>query len=115
VAAFAKRCARLMLRAPPSGCITMMAFIFSLLQRHPQCRVLIARQPKEKPKQILLINAAPTIDNGPLEQVEGFDPYLPEETDPAKANAFDSCLWELSVSYLIYKPNTSGNGESLLS
>ncbi|XP_075424734.1 nucleolar complex protein 4 homolog isoform X2 [Ascaphus truei] len=77
VAAFAKRLARLSLTAPPQVLLMIIPFICNLIRRHPACRPLIHR---------------PT---APLD-LEA-DPYIMEETDPAKSRALESSLWELEA------------------
>lgn len=44
VAAFAKRLARISLRAPASSLTITVPFIYNLINRHPNCKVLIHRE-----------------------------------------------------------------------
>jgi len=109
VAAFAKKMARLSLRAPPSGCIYVIVFIHNLLKRHPACLVLVDRDTgtdpeeerkrkvakiRERSKLLALGKAVP--EDGPNEKPE-FDPFIMEETDPLKSNALQSSLWEIET------------------
>ncbi|KAK3085127.1 hypothetical protein FSP39_024825 [Pinctada imbricata] len=77
VAAFAKRLAHLSLTAPQFGLTVTVPFIYNLINRHPNCKVLLHRP------------------NSTTEVAE--DPYLPEEPDPAKCQALQSSLWELQT------------------
>ncbi|KAM5238809.1 nucleolar complex protein 4 homolog [Ctenodactylus gundi] len=86
VAAFAKRLARLALTAPPEALLMVLPFICNLLRRHPACRVLVHRPD------------GPELDA---------DPYNPEEEDPAKSRALESCLWELQTLQQHYHPEVS--------
>ncbi len=74
VAAFVKRIARLALYAPAPSVQWVVPFIYNMLKVHPICRVLIHRE---------------EITNMEC------DPYLPDEKDPAKCRAMESCLWEV--------------------
>ncbi|EHB01513.1 Nucleolar complex protein 4-like protein [Heterocephalus glaber] len=86
VAAFAKRLSRLALMAPPEALLMVLPFICNLLRRHPACRVLVHRP------------RGPELDA---------DPYDPEEEDPAKSRALESCLWELQTLQQHYHPEVS--------
>ncbi|XP_054450410.1 nucleolar complex protein 4 homolog [Pteronotus mesoamericanus] len=86
VAAFAKRLARLALTAPPEALLLVLPFICNLLRRHPACRVLVHRP------------RSPELDA---------DPYDPDEEDPAKSRALESCLWELQALQRHYHPDVS--------
>ncbi len=116
VAAFIKKIARLMLGAPPGGCISAMIFIWNLLQRHPECRILIHR-PQKEDKRLLLLGVTNVEETAPLEECQGYDPYDMKEKDPLKAKAMDSCLWELTVRVdrTCCCNCCAGYGESLLS
>ncbi len=35
--------------------------------------------------------------NKPLNELVGYDPYVPNEADPLKSNALTSSLWEIQV------------------
>jgi hypothetical protein len=54
-----------------------------------------------------LLIGATVNDKIPLKDVEGFDPFLPEETDPAKTNAIKSSLWEMQTMSNHYLPAVS--------
>ncbi|XP_003461208.1 nucleolar complex protein 4 homolog [Cavia porcellus] len=86
VAAFAKRLSRLALTAPPEALLMVLPFICNLLRRHPACRVLVHRP------------GGAELDA---------DPYDPEEADPAKSRALESCLWELQTLQQHYHPEVS--------
>jgi len=74
VASFVKRTARLALFAPAPAILALLPFIGNLLFRHKGLsRMLKLTSEREE------------------------DPYLPEEKDPAKSGAANSCLWELST------------------
>ncbi|XP_050411209.1 nucleolar complex protein 4 homolog [Patella vulgata] len=84
VAAFAKKLARLCLTGPASGIRIAITFILNLLKRHPNCQVLLGRL------------------DGPSEIPN--DPYIFEETDPAKCKAMESYLWEIKTLQTHYCP-----------
>nr|XP_020036818.1 nucleolar complex protein 4 homolog isoform X1 [Castor canadensis] len=86
VAAFAKRLARLALTAPPEALLMALPFICNLLRRHPACRILVHRP------------QGPELDA---------DPYNPDEVDPARSHALESCLWELQTLQQHYHPEVS--------
>ena len=83
VAAFAKRLARLALSAPPHGAMLATGFAHNLLRRHPGCLVLVQRERGGS---------------------AAGDPFLPEESDPAQAQALASSLWELDSLRSHYTP-----------
>ncbi|RUS85637.1 hypothetical protein EGW08_006583 [Elysia chlorotica] len=87
VAAFAKRLARLSLHAPTPALYISLPFIMNLISRHPACEVLLHRS------------------EGPQEFDE--DPFLPNESDPKKTKALDSCLWELQTLEKHIDPNVA--------
>eukprot|EP01102_Stenamoeba_stenopodia_P014067 TRINITY_DN4643_c0_g1_i2.p1 TRINITY_DN4643_c0_g1~~TRINITY_DN4643_c0_g1_i2.p1 ORF type:complete len:184 (-),score=31.38 TRINITY_DN4643_c0_g1_i2:172-723(-) len=114
VAAFIKRLTRLLLTAPPAGCMFVLPFIFNLLCRHPACQVLIHRQSEREGKvQPLLLLSTDTNSKlpeklrTPLESFSGFDPYDPTEPDPSKCKAIDSSLWEMEAIRNHYEPTIS--------
>jgi U3 small nucleolar RNA-associated protein 19 len=47
VASFSKRMARLCLRAPPGPAVFLTTAVFNLIRRHPSCRYLVHKPPKE--------------------------------------------------------------------
>ena len=100
VASFIKKLCAIAVLAPPAGILASLALVFNLLQRHPQCGVLINRtalgksqpppsasQAADGDEQLLLLDL----------DVQASDPYLPDELDPAKSRAIDSSLWELEL------------------
>eukprot|EP00727_Mastigamoeba_balamuthi_P002074 m51a1_g11864 hypothetical protein (498) ;mRNA; f:518955-520672 len=79
VASFAKRMARLSLSAPPAASLVVIPLVFNLLRMHKNARVLLEK-----------------------ERLSAFekdtkDSFLPDETDPLKTDALNSCLWELGL------------------
>jgi len=111
VAAFIKKFARLLLVAPPFGCSLMITIIWNLLKKHPSCRNLIHHSQKQAvSREVLLIGWNPENQENerkPLCEMEGFDPYIFSEEDPAKCNAIHSSLWELEVMSQHYCPSVS--------
>ena len=95
VAAFIKRLCQRSLSAPPPGILTALPLVWNLLQRHPQCGVLIQRTrlgsndglSSSSGEDLLLLES----------EAKGRDPYRPDEADPGKSNAIDSSLWELEL------------------
>ncbi|KAM9329653.1 nucleolar complex protein 4 homolog [Gastrophryne carolinensis] len=85
VAAFAKRLSRLSLTAPPQVLMMIIPFICNLIRRHPACQPLIHR---------------PMLSGD-----FASDPYIMEETDPAKSMALESSLWELEALQKHYHPD----------
>ncbi|WAR02028.1 NOC4B-like protein [Mya arenaria] len=85
VAAFAKRLARISLSAPPAGLLVAVPFIYNMIIRHPACKKLIHRPDSDM-----------SFDT---------DPYDPEEEDPEKCGAMNSCLWELKSLQYHYHPD----------
>eukprot|EP01114_Cavostelium_apophysatum_P019445 TRINITY_DN6275_c0_g1_i2.p1 TRINITY_DN6275_c0_g1~~TRINITY_DN6275_c0_g1_i2.p1 ORF type:complete len:570 (+),score=171.61 TRINITY_DN6275_c0_g1_i2:151-1860(+) len=114
VAAFIKKIARLSLQAPPAGALVCISFIYHLLKTHTQVRILIDNQKEvvekvEDAKPILLIGVtAGTLNQTKkLTEVPGYDKYLPDESDPANANALQSSLWEIKALASHYHPTVS--------
>ena len=87
VAAYMKRLARIALLAPAHSIRPMLILISNLVVRHPNCSIMLHRTDREYP-------------NG--------DPYLPEEEDPIRSKAIDSCLWELETLKYHYCDDTAG-------
>lgn len=92
VAAFIKRLSRMCLYAPPSGCHVAVRFIYNLLKRHAACKVLIHRPNADGSK------GGATIES---------DPFKADETDPAKACALESSLWEVQSLLSHYSPDVA--------
>lgn len=84
VAAFVKRLARISLTAPASALTITIPFIYNLINRHPNCKVLIHREM-------------------PVDLLE--DPYSIEEADPVKSKAIESSLWELKTLQCHFHPD----------
>lgn len=89
VASFAKRLARLSLTASAAGAMVAIRLIYNLLKRHPQCKVLIHREPEFGAKAIRE------------------DPFVALEPDPAKSNALLSSLWEIQSVLNHYHPDVA--------
>lgn len=77
VAAFVKRVARLSLDVSPTVIIWVIPFIYNMFKAHPAIRVLIHRQVIDGKESSLS------------------DPFLMEESDPAKCKAIQSSIWEI--------------------
>ncbi|KAF3794804.1 Nucleolar complex 4-like protein A [Nymphaea thermarum] len=113
-AAFAKKLSRLALSTPPSGSLAIIAIIHNLLRRHPSINFLVHQHFDDK-----------DVDNTPTEPKEfnekgesdacvlkvgkkpGMDPFVNEESDPAKSNAMKSSLWEVDNLRHHYCPAVS--------
>ncbi|CAH1801800.1 unnamed protein product [Owenia fusiformis] len=93
IAAFAKRLSRIALTAPPCGSSIILQFIYNLLIRHPNCRVLLHR------------------DNQQEEFDLTTDPYNINEQDPAKSRAMDSSLWEIKTLQQHYNHNVANQAK----
>lgn len=76
VAAFVKRVARLSLDSSPAVINWVIPFVYNMFKAHPAIRVLIHRQ-----------------SSG--EESKNSDPFIMEESDPAKCKAIDSSIWEI--------------------
>ena len=87
VAAYMKRLAIIAVQAPAHSIRPILVIIYNLVTRHPNCYVMLYRPDGVYPDK---------------------DPYLPEELDPMKSNAIDSCLWELGTLKHHYCPETAG-------
>ncbi|TVY45139.1 Uncharacterized protein LSUB1_G000726 [Lachnellula subtilissima] len=95
VASFVKRLSRLTLNAPPGGVVTVVPWIYNILQKHPTCTFMIHRVTRTAKGKALL-------------ESEGLaDPFLMEEEDPMKTHAIDSCLWEIVMLQSHYHPNVA--------
>ncbi|KAG6549807.1 hypothetical protein Mapa_008788 [Marchantia paleacea] len=127
-AAFAKRLGRLVLSAPPSGSIVVIALIHNILRRHPSVNCLVHRDSS----QATTIAAVKDGANGegitdstvakkvPEEKSDkavdgklGVDPFRADETDTAKCDALQSSLWEIETLRRHYCPAVSRFVESL--
>lgn len=109
VAAFIKRLARLALTAPPSGLEIIIPFIYNLLLRHPNCRVLVHKPGGPKGSCFYFVCANEVIAPKQTHSARKIDfvsfswsdlvtdPYNAEEPDPEKSNALASSLWELKT------------------
>ncbi|KAK4166748.1 CBF/Mak21 family-domain-containing protein [Cladorrhinum sp. PSN259] len=95
VASFIKRLARLALNAPPSAIVVIVPWFYNLFKRHPLTTFMMHRVPR-------------TPEEKELYETEGLvDPFLPNEQDPQKTNAIDSCLWEIVQLQSHYHPNVA--------
>lgn len=77
VASFIKRLSRLALRAPSAGARLSIVLVRNLIVRHPNCSVLLHNPACTEPLA---------------------DPFIEDESDPAKTHALESSLWEIQVS-----------------
>jgi U3 small nucleolar RNA-associated protein 19 len=91
IAAFAKRMSRLSLTAPPSGCLFISAVVFNLIRRHPTLLPLIHQTNKRKRDDDESEQPATKVQN------IGDDVFDMSQTDPTKARAMESSLWELKT------------------
>ncbi|KAJ4396824.1 Maturation and nuclear export of 40S ribosomal subunits interacting protein [Gnomoniopsis smithogilvyi] len=95
VASFIKRLARLSLNAPPSAIVTIIPWMYNLFKKHPTCTFMMHRVPRSAEEKKMLAN-------------EGMeDPFLPNEEDPMKTGAIDSCVWEIVQLQSHYHPNVA--------
>ncbi|XP_048751720.2 nucleolar complex protein 4 homolog B-like [Ostrea edulis] len=92
VAAFAKRLARISLTAPANALVITIPFIYNLINRHPNCKVLIN---KDTPTELLE------------------DPYSQEEPDPVKSRAIESSLWELKTLQSHFHPDVAKKAQRI--
>lgn len=95
VASFLKRLSRLSLNAPPSAIVFLVPWFYNTLKRHPLCTFMMHREIRdpEMKRQIAEQGAA--------------DPFDPEEADPIRTGAIDSCLWEIVQLQSHYHPNVA--------
>lgn len=95
VASFIKRLSRLSLNAPPAAIVAIVPFIYNLFKNHPTCTFMLHRAIREKELQAEI-------------EAEGMeDPFDPEEPDPDRTGALDSCLWEIETLQSHYHPNVA--------
>ena len=116
LAAFAKRFARLALVASPAGAALGCALAFNLLLQHPGARVLVHRPVAGSAADADAVNgadievaatAASEADDADdadgdddaalLAAAAACDSYRPDEADPEKCGAINSCLWEVDT------------------
>lgn len=95
VASFIKRFSRLSLNAPPSAVVFVVPWIYNQFRRHPTCTFMMHRETKDAKLKHHFE------DHG----VE--DPFLPDEIDPMKTRAIESCLWEVVQLQSHYHPNVA--------
>jgi len=106
VAAFMKRLAHLALSAPPAGAMLSLVLIYNMLVQHTSCRVLLHRKSEITPvTPVLLVGGAAKAAG--IGANIGVDPYIFDETDPAKCNAVSSSLWEVKALENHYHPAVS--------
>ncbi|KAL3702235.1 hypothetical protein R1sor_020257 [Riccia sorocarpa] len=128
-AAFTKRLGRLVLSAPPSGCIVVIALIHNLLRRHPSVNHLVHKD--DSPSVVAPVvedganeaSAAGIVSTKKLETEEandkmvegkrGIDPFRADEPDTTKTDALKSSLWEIDTLRRHYCPAVSRFVESL--
>jgi U3 small nucleolar RNA-associated protein 19 len=106
-AAFAKRFARLALRAPPSGAMVALGFIHNLIRRHPSCMVLLHRPPSAGASSAAAAAAGAKGAAAVAAPGAGEDPYDEAQPDPAHSRAVESSLWEVEALRRHYCPQVS--------
>lgn len=95
VASFIKRLSRLSLNAPPAAIVAIVPFMYNLFKNHPTCTFMLHRAIRDKELQAEI-------------EAEGMeDPFDPEESDPDRTGAIDSCLWEIESLQSHYHPNVA--------
>lgn len=95
VASFVKRLARLALNAPPSAIVAIVPWFYNVFKKHPLCTFMMHRVPRTQEERDIL-------------ESEGLaDPFLPDEEDPMKTRAIDSCIWEIVQLQSHYHPNVA--------
>ncbi|CAH9106725.1 unnamed protein product [Cuscuta epithymum] len=101
-AAFCKKLSRLSLSVPPSGALVITALIHNLLRRHPSINCLVHQDD---------VNQTAEEHSGEERETPvsglGIDHFDEEETDPLKANAMRSSLWEIDTLRHHYCPPVS--------
>jgi len=132
VAAFAKRIARLALKAPPGSAMFAVVIISNLLKNHPTCLSLVhqpsaaelamdrgdfkeigedinaeKRAKLDAIKESSLLIASGNDKKRRRSEVLFEDPFIFEEDDPAKCRATKSCLWEIQTLSKHYSPKVS--------
>lgn len=110
VAAFAKRLARLSLRAPAGASVFLIPQVYNLICRHKECLQLIHRTGAKNVAALAAekrqdLDCSTEIEKAAKDSlvalerdvtyVGGEDPYRHEERDPQKSNALASSLWEM--------------------
>ncbi|KAK3020917.1 hypothetical protein RJ639_046573 [Escallonia herrerae] len=114
-AAFAKKLSRLAISVPPSGALVIIALIHNLLRRHPSINCLVHRDDGDGTAMVDLragkefsdcaedsCNSIKTVKNK-----QGIDHFDNEESDPIRANAMRSSLWEIDSLRHHYCPPVS--------
>lgn len=95
VASFVKRLSRLALNAPPSAIVFVVPWIYNQFRRHPTCTFMMHRETRDPEEKRHI-------------QEHGYDdPFLPEETDPMRTKALESCVWEIVQLQSHYHPNVA--------
>ncbi|EGZ24263.1 hypothetical protein PHYSODRAFT_485830 [Phytophthora sojae] len=109
VAAFAKRLSRSALTAEPGAILFIIPMVYNLILRHKECLQLIhrtgaftaaekaAKRREELASGTAVDAAAKKLSKEKTELVlkDGHDPFVNDELDPIKCNAWQSSLWEL--------------------
>ncbi|BFI23924.1 U3 small nucleolar RNA-associated protein 19 [Marchantia polymorpha subsp. ruderalis] len=119
-AAFAKRLGRLVLSAPPSGSIVVIALIHNILRRHPSVNCLVHRDSSQA-TTIAAVKDGANVEGITAEEKSdkavdgklGADPFRADESDTAKCDALQSSLWEIDTLRRHYCPAVSRFVESL--
>ena len=127
VASFAKRLARLALKAPPSGPLFVLPLVYNLILRHPALTTMIHKSSvvdkvveqrhAEKEQTIADIKArSKRLAKKDVEEVAKkacLDVFDELENDPQKTKALDSSLWELVSFTFHYNPSVSSIARSM--
>ncbi|XP_015089168.1 nucleolar complex protein 4 homolog [Solanum pennellii] len=115
-AAFCKKLSRLSLAVPPSGALVIIALIHNLLRRHPSINCLVHQEDgNETTKDMIGAESGAADDSteasSPSREMSSvkpsIDPFDDKQTDPLKANAMRSSLWEVDTLRHHYCPPVS--------
>lgn len=115
-AAFCKKLSRLSLAVPPSGALVIIALIHNLLRRHPSINCLVHQEDgNETTKDMIGAENGAADDSteasSPSREMSSvkpsIDPFDDKQTDPLKANAMRSSLWEVDTLRHHYCPPVS--------
>eukprot|EP00775_Hariotina_reticulata_P011229 gene11229-11378_t len=106
-AAFAKKMARLALRAPPAGAVLALGFMHNIIRRHPACMVMLHKPLQQQPATGDDADSGESSKASAAAVGSGLDVYDEAEADPAKSRAVESSLWELAALRNHYCPQVS--------
>ncbi|KAJ5232972.1 hypothetical protein N7468_005928 [Penicillium chermesinum] len=95
IASFIKRLSRLALNAPPSAIVVIVPFMYNIFKSHPTCTFMMHREIRDSKKAAKI-------------EAEGMtDPFDPNEADPMRTRAIESCVWEIESLQSHYHPNVA--------